>query len=47
MHEETKQWHGLDDGSFTAKLQQSTERIQTLDAQYREACTLLAYRCAI
>ena len=47
MHQQSKQWYDLDDGSFTAKLQQSSERIQVLDAQYREANTLLAFRCVV
>ena len=44
MHDQSKEWWSLNDPNFTQRLQESTERILKLDAEYREAVVLLEYR---
>lgn len=44
MHQQSKEWHDLNDPGFTARLQESAKRILELDAQHREAVNLRNYR---
>ena len=47
MHQESKEWHDLNDPGFTARLQESARLILELDAQHREAVKLRNYRHSV